>query len=304
MISHQLYWDIGKKKYNYFLSIDIVYTIDREYASEEKTQTNVFRKNEWSGKYRENKLDIRGKSDKKRTRNFHKFLEKEIKYYRSNDARWCYAKHAKWRKILDRIRTRSVLISPKYKWSYQSTDHPANQEFTGAKMIFSREYEVSTVGEDGEEDVEISEEWSCLCIPLIELRKDKYDTCPYECDRESVYLLFLDFFMEKKVRTDEDKCRSEKINNLSGTNIGKLNPICIEDAIDPDSHTNNYKQSDMFPWVLGELSKQGKYHYRSYKVAKKSKYPWRNFREDKLGTNNSYRSTKSDSEKEDKFLHE
>lgn len=60
--------------------------------------------------------------------------------------------------MFDRIRTRSVLISPKCKRSYQSTDHPTNQELTGAKMIFSREYEVSTVGEDGKEDVEISEE--------------------------------------------------------------------------------------------------------------------------------------------------
>ena len=170
-------------------------------------------------------------------------------------------------------------------------------------MIFSREYEVSTVGEDGEENIEISQEWSCLYATSIELRKDKYDTCAYECKSKSIYFLFVDFFMEKKVWTDEDKCRSKEIDNLSGTNVGKLNPICIEDAIDPDSHTNNYKQSDMFPWVLGELSKEGKYHYRSYKVAKKSKHPWRDFSEDEFWTNNSYRSAKSDSEKEDKFLH-
>ena len=53
--------------------------------------------------------------------------------------------------------------------------------------------------------------------------------------------------MEKKVRTDEDKGRSKEIDDLSGTNIGQLDPVCIEDTIDPDPHTNKYKQSDMLP---------------------------------------------------------
>ena len=60
--------------------------------------------------------------------------------------------------MLDRVGARHILIDSECERSNQPANHPANEEFTGTKMIFLREYEVSTVGEDGKEDIEISEE--------------------------------------------------------------------------------------------------------------------------------------------------
>jgi hypothetical protein len=93
-----------------FLLIDIVYAIDGEDASDEESNPDMIFENESSRKNGKNKLDVRGESDKKWTRNLHEFLEKKVKHNSSDDTGKRNTEHAKSRQMFEWICTRDILV--------------------------------------------------------------------------------------------------------------------------------------------------------------------------------------------------